>query len=249
MKRITKAEIAKFDFLDFGASTGGSIEFAKKRLFGKRGLGVDLDPKRVAIMKKAGYDCIVGDLCDLEAPPKSVKFVIMSHILEHLPDLKMVEQVVATAAKVAKDYLVITGPFFDEDRYLAKKGFKLHWSDYWDHPCHLTIPQLEDILKKLSLKDYEMHVRYPIICSTNDEVHPLESPSDTKQYSPKLYPPKKHKVFRKDVWTDFVCYVRLGEVTNWSEVTKAYKNTHPYRGPTGVLVRIARLFKDTRANL
>lgn len=35
-----------YDFIDFGASKGGYIEFAKARLGGTRGVGIDIDPKK-----------------------------------------------------------------------------------------------------------------------------------------------------------------------------------------------------------
>jgi hypothetical protein len=81
-------DLAGFDFLDFGASTGSSIEFARERLGGRRGLGVDLDPNKVETMRRCGYDCIQADVTGLDLPAKAVKFVLMSHFLEHLPDLE-----------------------------------------------------------------------------------------------------------------------------------------------------------------
>ncbi len=224
-----------YDFLDFGASKGASIEFAKNHLFGHKGLGIDIDPKRVKIMKKAGYDCIVGDLTNLKVPDKSVRFVKMAHILEHMEDVKNVQKVVSSAKKAATDFLVITGPFFDADEYLKSQGFKLHWSDYPDHPCHLTTTQLTTILKKLNLNDYDLYLRYPISDSANPHIHPLNSPSWSHQYDPNVHPPKKLVTFSKNVWTDFVCYVRFKELDNWDKITKAYKNQIPYiehRGQT-----------------
>ncbi len=218
----------KFDFLDFGAYSGDSLEYGEVHFFGERGLGIDLDPKRVAIMKKAGYDCVVGDLTKIIIPKKCVRFVKMAHILEHMPDYKAIERVVGLAEKSATNFLVITGPYFDEDKYLASKGFKLHWSDYPDHPYHLMVSELVHILNKLKLDNYEIYLRFPILNSSNQHIHPLNSPSHSHLYNPKIHPPKRHVSFNKDIWTDFVCYVQLKETKNWDQITKAYKNQIPY---------------------
>jgi len=216
--------IKNYDFLDFGASKGASIEFAKKKLFGKKGLGVDLDPKRVKIMQETGYDCMVGDITALNLPAKSVRFVKMSHILEHMPDLGGVKKAVESAKKVATDFLVITGPYFDQDTYLRSKGFKLDWSDYPEHTCHLTVKQMINILDELKIDTYELYLRHKITDSSSVRIHPLDSPPGSHNYDSKIHSPKKQINFEKDIWTDFVCYVRLGTVKNWDEITKAYNN-------------------------
>ncbi len=44
--------IDEFDFCDFGCRNGGSIQFGIKHLQGKRGFGIDIDPKMCLIMSK-----------------------------------------------------------------------------------------------------------------------------------------------------------------------------------------------------
>ena len=217
------------DFFDFGASKKESIELGQKRFFGKRGMGIDLDPERVAQMNAAGLECMVGDLTDLDVPDNCVRFVKMSHILEHMPDVKGVEKAVASAKKAATDFLVITGPFFDEDEYLASLGLKLDWSDYPEHTCHLTITDMVKILDKLGLKDYDLHVRYLIRDSSSDRIHPLASPAGAHRYDPSIHPKKKQIVFEKKIWTDFVCYVPLKKnIPRWEEITHAYEQQIPF---------------------
>ena len=79
-----------------------------------------------------------------------------------------------------------------------------------------------------------IYVRYPIKCSENTEIHPLNSPSDQKQYNPKVHPPKKHVTFKDGIWTDFVCYIKLSDVNNWDSITSAYKNASVYAPATGL---------------
>ena len=56
-----EAQFADYDFLDFGCSKGGSMEFAQAT-FGGRGLGLDIDPAKVAASKAAGFDAAVQDV-------------------------------------------------------------------------------------------------------------------------------------------------------------------------------------------
>lgn len=221
--------IKDYDFLDFGASKAASIDYGIKHLFGKKGMGVDLDPVRVKAMNDTGYACMVGDLTDLDLPPRSVRFVKMSHILEHMPNLLGVEKAITSAKKVATEFMVITGPFFDEDEYLRKNGFKLHWSDYPEHTCHLTVEELVRILKKLKLNNYELYLRNKIHDSDSEHIHSLKSPAGSHHYKSELHPRKKRMAFDRDIWTDFVCYVRLQpRVANWENITKAYRHQVPY---------------------
>lgn len=248
---IKSVEIMDFDFLDFGASKAESIEFGKKHFDAKRGLGIDLDPERVKAMNQAGYDCMVGDLTNLNLPENCVKFVKMSHILEHMPNLDGVYKAVDSAKHAATDFLVITGPYFDQDKYLTSQGFKLHWSDYPEHTCHLTIEQLAKVLKDLKLDNYELYVRYPITNSDHEHIHPLTSPSGSHRYDAKLHPPKKQKLFDRLIWTDFVCYVRQKpKIKNWQKITQAYRHPIPfievnsgkrYDWPTEVITKFIEL--------
>jgi hypothetical protein len=62
----------EFDFIDFGSSKGGCIEFSKKSLGGKNGLGIDINPNKVLQMKKLNYDCIEGDITELKSNLKII---------------------------------------------------------------------------------------------------------------------------------------------------------------------------------
>ncbi len=134
--------LSDYDFLDFGASKGGAIDFAIQRLGGTKGLGIDRDPNKVQGMIERGYDCLLGDITRLPLPPDSVRFVTMSHILEHLPDLTVVKEAILCASRIASDFLFIQGPYFDADEYLKNNGLKYYWSDWHGNPCHLTLPYI-----------------------------------------------------------------------------------------------------------
>ena len=52
-------DLEGYDFLDFGASSGGCIDFARAKLGGRNGLGIDRDPLKVAQMRAKGC-CACG---------------------------------------------------------------------------------------------------------------------------------------------------------------------------------------------
>lgn len=218
-----------FEFIDLGASKAESLEFGKNRFGAKRGLGIDLDAERVAALNQAGYNAVVGDITRYRVPKKSVRFAKMSHILEHLPDLKGVEAAIKLAAEAATDFLVITGPFFDEDEYLKSEGFKLPWADYPVHTCYLTTGQLRKILANLKLDNYELYLRLPIRDSSHESILPLSAPPSTHYYDRKKQAKKRPVVFEKPIWRDFVCYVQLKpNVKDWAQMTNAYRQQVPY---------------------
>ena len=221
-----------YDFLDFGASTGGSIDLAVTHLGGQNGMGVDRDPRKVARMRALGYHCIEGDITRLDLPPKSVRFVTMSHVLEHLPNLHAVTLAVECAARIATDFLFIQGPFFDADEALAQCGLKFYWSDWHGHPCHLTTRQLDCVLQAAGLR-YRVHMaRDRVRYSADPCIHPLSSPHDQHAYQPGVHPPKPHvrlkpPLFPRPVYREIVCVVRLREFDGWRNTVRAAARASP----------------------
>ncbi|TWT29694.1 class I SAM-dependent methyltransferase [Blastopirellula retiformator] len=202
-------DVSKIDFIDYGCKFGGSFSIGY-RLGGKRGLGFDILPHVVDEAVRRGHQAVVGDATDLAIPDNSVRFSIMSHFLEHLPDLESVEKAIATALRVSTDCIFLRGPMFD-DEYLANLGLKTYWSDWTGHPCHLTDKQLEAILAKLGVarSSYRLNWVSPIRSSRDKTIHPLDSPKDQHGYVAKKHPPKPFVVFDQTLYREWVCIVLL----------------------------------------
>ena len=221
-------DLSGYDFLDFGASKGGCIDFGKARLGGTNGVGVDIDPRKVAQMRALGYHCVAGDVTALDLPDDSVRFVTMSHVLEHLPDLDAVSRALESASRVASDFLFIQGPFFDADGLLAADGLKFYWSDWSGHKCHLTTGDLVKTLKALALDDYVCMGRLPVKDSGDPTIHPLDSRRNQHEYDADAHSPKPHVAFvppryATTVYREIVCVVRLREFVGWHDVVAARK--------------------------
>lgn len=219
----TRSDLKGYDFMDFGASKGGSIDFALRRLGGTRGLGVDLDSNKVKTMLDAGYDCIQADVNKLDFPPDSVRFVTMSHFLEHLSNLRAVKSAVESASRVASDFLFIQGPYFDADEYLRARGLKFYWSDWHGHTCHLTTSKLREILLELGLEDHTFMVRGAVEDSSDPRIHPVSSPKDQHAYDPDSHPVKPFVPFPEPLPSEVVCCVRLREMDGWDRILQARK--------------------------
>jgi hypothetical protein len=204
-------------------------------LGGVRGIGVDIKPEKVELMSEAGYDCIQGDVTKLDLPSNSVRFVVMSHFLEHLPDLVTVKGVIGSAARIASDFLFIRGPYFDADEFLKGQGLKFYWSDWHGHPCHLSTSQLRKILLDLGLKDYVMMGCGKITDSSDPVIHALDSPIDQRTYDPEVHPGKPFISFRPPLYKEIVCCIRLRPFDGWENVLRARKGCE--RLDAGVIQR------------
>lgn len=120
--------VKDYDFLDFGASNGGSINWASGA-FGGRGFGVDIDPKKIDGLKANGFDGMVGDATRLELPDNCISYVTMINFLEHLPTPELGASMIASAVRCAKDFVFMLGPDFESAAYLRGLGFKKYFAD------------------------------------------------------------------------------------------------------------------------
>ena len=217
-------DIKNYDFVDFGASVGGSIEFAKQALGGKNGLGVDIDPNKVKKMQDAGLDAYCADFTKLPFPKKSVRFVIISHVLEHLPSLEIAKATVKQACNLATDFVFIQGPYYDGDEYLKKLVLKFFWSDWKAHTCHFKVKDMRDTLSELNITDYKIFMNKNVDDSMSPFIHPLNSPWNQHDYDSSVHPPKHLITFEKKLYREFVCYIKLRpDVENWDKIIKARK--------------------------
>lgn len=70
--------------LDVGCSAGVFLEYAKKRGHNVKGVEISRYSANIAISK--GLDVFIGDVKDADIPFKSIDFIHMNHVLEHLAD-------------------------------------------------------------------------------------------------------------------------------------------------------------------
>lgn len=202
----------KIDHIDFGCSKGGSLEFAKKRFEGKCGLGIDIDDTKIAQTRIAGYHALRYDILDIP-DEKLVRFVVMSHFLEHVPSPALVKQFIRKACTIASEFVYIQQPFFDADPYLFERGLKLFWSDWTGHQNRMTSLELWLILRDLAREGlpitFSLHAHKLVADSTNTSIHSIYSPKDQHGYSAELHPAKETIHFDDNVFAELICLITL----------------------------------------
>jgi hypothetical protein len=204
---VRKVRKGRFDFLDFGCSRGGSIKWARKTFSGIKGLGIDIDERKVAGAREAGHEAIRFDI--LEIPRrKLVRFTVMRHFLEHVPDRGLARKFIARACAVSSDFIVIQQPYFDADGFLMREGLKLYWSDWNGHPFNMTSLDLYRFLRQLEasgkIAAFSIHAKTPIGNSTDPAIHPLSSPCNQHAYDPTIHPAKRGVAFDFPVFEETI---------------------------------------------
>jgi hypothetical protein len=205
-----------FDHLDFGCSKGGSLDFARKRFDGIRGLGIDIVEAKVESTRTAGFDAICYNIHEIP-DEKLVRFVVMSHFLEHVSALSDVKAFVRKACVVSKDFVYIQQPFFDADGYLFERGFKLFWSDWLGHPNRMTSLELYLLLRDLQVEGfpiaYSIHAYKPIVDSSDPRIHSIDSSVDQHSYVTGQHPIKGPMVkFACNIFAELICLISFPDV-------------------------------------
>ena len=184
----------EFDCVDFGCSTGGSIEFAKRVLGAKNVLGIDINIEKINKTRERGYSAVQADLTAFPEMNEKVKFSILSHFLEHLPSVKMAANCIRSAINISEDFIYIQQPYFDADSYLFQQGYKLFWSDWHGHPNRMTQLEFHNILSRFQDKGlihrFIMYGHDRIKNSRNPAIHQLTSPEDQHVWTVNVHPPK-----------------------------------------------------------
>ena len=224
----------QYDFVDFGCSHGGSFELAE-RMFGDggrlRGLGLDIDPDKVAVARKAGRDALVQDLTAYPARHDTTRFVMMAHILEHLPGLKAAEQVMRAATRTARDFTFVAQPWFDSDGYLFERGLKLFWSDWHGHPNRMTTLDfhyiLQEQLRRGEISGFSLFGADRIRTSRHSAVHALGSPRNQSAFTTDIHPPKPRlpAVFTRPVFREIHAVVDIRDRAGLAAYRTARKDT------------------------
>jgi hypothetical protein len=206
-------EDCKIDFIDFGCSSGGSLAFSKKRFIAENGLGIDIDLKKIEKTKAAGFHALCYDINDIP-DKKLVRFVVMSHFLEHILSQSDVKAYIRKACKISNQFVYIQQPYFDADSYLFKKGLKLFWSDWSGHPNRMTSLNLWQHLRDLQSEGlnftFSIHTYKKIFDSKNHCIHPLSSKIDSHFYDIDTHPKKEPCIaFEENVFHELIALIAL----------------------------------------
>jgi len=218
-KRLSAGEFA---FVDAGCSAGGSLAFCERVFRKGRGIGFDISPDKIARAGEAGHVVCQADLATVDLPSRSVHFVSLLDFLEHLPQLALARDILANMARVARDFLFIRHPNFEDLEYLKTLGLKLDWTDWHGHPNMMTLADFEQLTRELGLPAPTIIAQKPIGDSSHPSIVPLSAPRDTVGYDPALHGPKPTIRFDRPVYSQFDLFVRLDDSlvgSVWDRIT------------------------------
>lgn len=212
-----------FAFVDAGCSSGGSLAYCE-RIFGQgRGVGFDASAAKVAAARAAGHEVYQADLATVELPPKSVLFVSLLDFLEHLPDLDATRVMLERLGRVARDFLFIRHPSFEDIDLLRSLGLKLDWTDWHGHRNPLRLRDFETLCRELGWPAPTVLAQKPILDSGHPSVLPLSAPSDTVGYDPAKHAPKPKLRFERPVHSQFDIFIKLNPALTagaWFRITE-----------------------------
>ena len=207
---IPEYYMEQFDFVDLGAQNGKMEGYAQRTFNAQRGLHFEIDDECIKTMEEKGISCVQADVTNLTLPENCVDFVIATGTIEHLMDLDAVKKMIEMSVIAAKDFVYLTWPWFDSDDYLKELGL-IPFPSTWDiHSCHVSISDLKNILKELSLEGKCM--AWPrILDSRSDWILPIDYPrnmGELHHYKPE-YGTKPIVNFTQPVYNESVCFIPL----------------------------------------
>lgn len=195
---LDSVELDGYDFLDFGSGIGGSLVHCEKEFGASRGLGIDVDPDKVRKAQSLGREVVLGDILSLPASV-SVRFVSMMDFLEHLPNFKAVEAMLAVARRAACEFIFIRHPSFEDEAYLNSLGLKQYWTDWTGHKAHILISDFSEMFHRIGLSAWNVTFRDPVVSSDDASILPLSAPPNLHGYDSAICGPKKSVSFAKSV--------------------------------------------------
>lgn len=217
--RLTAGEFA---FIDGGCGAGGSLAYCEQLFRKGRGLGFDSSERKIDLAVAAGQIVCRADLETVELPERSVAFVSLLDFLEHLPDRDRTRGILANLVRVARDFIFIRHPNFEDIDYLAGLGLKLAWTDWHGHTNMLKLVELEDLVRDLGLPTPTVVPQKTLPDSSHPSVVPLCAPRDTIRYDSAIHGPKPAVRFDRPVQTQFDVFIRINPALTdaaWGRIT------------------------------
>ncbi|RJP61931.1 MAG: class I SAM-dependent methyltransferase [Ignavibacteriales bacterium] len=212
----------KFDFIDAGCGTGGSISYCKN-LFGlKYGIGFDLNEEKINKAKSAGYSTYYANILEINFPPNCVSYASMMDFLEHLPNMQYAEQILFMLGFASKDFLFIRHPNFDDMDYLRNFGLKLTWTDWSGHTNMMKISDFIILFNKFGWLNYRIFPRTLITDSNHTAIIPLDAPRNLNSFDQIENGQKDFIEFDKPLYTQYDILIKLNDKMpedEWNRIT------------------------------
>lgn len=195
-----------YKFLDVGCKNGakncGSFVGISKRYKYKpeQGIGIDINRQYVNEFIKTGNHAIVADATEIPFPDNSFELVILSHVIEHMPNEEHGFKALAECIRVSSKNIFVALPFFDEDQYLKNLKLKTFYSDWTGH---INKVHLKTIISFLGSMDHTVIKKKKIEDSFSTEILPISAPRNSHAYNQEIHGIKEHIKFDRDIWREY----------------------------------------------
>jgi hypothetical protein len=200
-----------YDFIDYGCSHGNSIKYGMSRLGGKRGIGIDLDPKKIADTEKAGYTAVLADATQIGCRTGSVRFGLMLHFLEHLPSRRVADQTLRAATMYAREFVYVRQPWFEGSAALLPLGYRLYWADWTGHPNHYSAVDFVNVLSRSRrVKRFLVFGRTPVLTTRDNCLVSLSAPPNSQAASAEDVATREEVALPERLFRELVCMIQLG---------------------------------------
>ena len=219
---LDQLERGAYDFLDLGSNHGGGFTIGERQ-GGRRGLGFDLQPQLVEHLIGQGRDVACMDVRSLRTSQPVVDFAVCSHVLEHLPSIYDVGSVIGSLRRACRDYLLISGPCFEEEDYLYSKNLKVLHTAMTDHLSRFKVIDLVTMLHSLRLRDYVVALTLPLKDSNDPWIHRADEPAEGMwTWDAQKSLPKSYASFDRPIHRDFICMVQLRDGVDLSAALETF---------------------------
>jgi len=214
VEEIANLKPGIYDYIDFGCSWGANMTYNDKVFRGCKGLGIDIDEKKVSRAKSDGHDAIAFDILKLPNN-KITSFVTMSHFLEHLPGNNDASKFISKAISISNDFVFIRQPWFDSDGQLLIDDLKYYWSDWHGHPNTMSSLAMFGILKRHiengAIREFRIYGRTKVISSDDPCIIPLNAPRDSLKYDQNKHGIKKKVAFNFRAYRELIAIVIIND--------------------------------------
>ena len=182
-------------------------------LFRSRGLGIDIDQAKIEKARANGYEACRFDILKLP-DSKLVRFVTMSHFLEHLDSIAVAKKMIDKSISVSDDFVIIRQPWFDADGMLFELGFKFYWSHWGGHRNRMSSLDFHSILsaelRAGRIQGFAIFGRGEVTDSSHPSILPIGAPIDQHEYSEKLHGPKASQRLPTRIFKEIVVRMDVG---------------------------------------
>ena len=206
-----------YDFIDIGCSSGGSLAWGS-RFLGGRGIGVDIDPAKVAKARAAGQEAVQADATQLDYPDSAFRFALFFDMLEHLPSPDLALRCVQEAYRVSRDFVLIRGPNFDGEAQLRSMGLKRYYTDWTGHTWHHRAGEFQSMIRRVAPVRSLVVAHHQITESADPDLLPVEAPTNQARYQPDLHGVKPEVSLPGRIFTRIVVVLAKDPAINVHEL-------------------------------